>query len=411
MTMDEEVSSDQPRSLRDLLRLTLTPDLGPVLIARLLEHFGTAATVLGKSSSALAAVRGIGSVKADAIARGLAASDELATTEIEACEQLGVRLISLADNEYPALLKTIPSAPPLLYIKGTLEPATLDQYPCAIVGSRNCTAYGIEQAERFGGFLGRSGITIVSGGAYGIDAAAHRGALRAQGRTIAVLGCGLAKCYPPEHKELFEEIAQHGAVVSELPLDTSPNPANFPARNRIISGMSLGVVVIEAQRRSGALITARLAAEDHAREVFALPGRVDSAASEGSLDLIKQGGAIMVTEPADVLAALESPARHHHEGTHEARYQADDPVMQAVLFDPQAGETQRTTHAPKAPSVPRIGVTPAQQAILDALSSSLTLDQLQSQTGRPVSELRGDLTVLEIQKMVVREGSVFRTRR
>ncbi len=393
---------------QDLLRLTLTPDLGPVLIYRLLETFGSAAAVLGKSSSAIASVRGIGSVKSDTISRGLAASADLATKELESCAALGVQLISHADPQYPALLKTIPSSPPLLYVKGTLDPTTLDQYPCAIVGSRNCTAYGIEQAERFGGFLGRSGITIISGGAYGIDAAAHRGALRAQGRTIAVLGCGLAKCYPPEHLQLFDEIAQHGAVVSELPLDTSPNPANFPARNRIISGMSLGVVVIEAQRRSGALITARLAAEDHAREVFALPGRVDSAASEGSLDLIKQGGAIMVTEPADVLNALESPARHHHAGTHEARYQADDPVTQAVLFSP---DSLPPTRPAKPPSTPRIGVTPAQQAILDALATSLTFDQLQSHTGRPVNELRSELTVLEIQKMIVREGPSFRAKK
>ena len=387
-----------------ILRLTLTPGLGPVLIQRLISQFGSAAHVLEQSAAAIAQVRGVGATKADLFLRGFGPSVARAEKELQLCDSLGVQLVTITEPAYPPLLAQIPTPPPLLYVKGTIDHLDRDRFPCAIVGSRKCTAYGIEQAERFAVNLARSGVTVVSGGAFGIDAAAHRATLRGPGRTIAVLGCGLANCYPAEHRQLFDDIAGHGAVISELPLETPPSAENFPARNRIISGLSLGVLVIEAQRRSGALITARLAAEDHGREVFALPGRVDSNASEGSLDLLKQGGAVMVTEPADVLAALESPARHLAEGTHAERFVGTDPIDGSPLFK------DATPSRPAATIEPAIGLTPGQSATLAALTSSLTLDQLQSSTGRAVSELRSDLTILEIRRLVVREGTTFRAR-
>jgi DNA processing protein len=214
---------------------------------------------------------------------------------------------------------------------------------------------------------------------------------------MAVLGCGLGHCYPPENAELFEKIAASGAVVSELPLNAPPHSDNFPSRNRIISGLSLGVLVIEAGHRSGALITARLAVEDHGREVMALPGRVDSQTCRGSLDLIKKGGAALVTDPGDVINALEGCAHHQHRGTHSARYApAQDLFVQ-------------TEAEPKPQSV--APVSQAHKAILDALAEPLTVDQLSAATGFEVGRLRTEITLLEVQRRVVREGPRLRRSR
>lgn len=399
--------------LRDLLQLTLTPGLGPVLIARLLQAFGSPAAVLGASAQELERVRGIGSGKSVLIVRGFREAAASVQAEVELADTLGIQLIGRAAAAYPPLLATIPDPPPLLYVRGELRAADLDRYPIAIVGSRACTAYGIEQAERFGGVLAGAGLTIVSGGARGIDTAAHRGALRAGGRTVAVLGCGLARCYPPENADLFSRIATgtegggdqgRGAVISELPLQTPPTAENFPGRNRIISGLSLGVVVIEASKRSGSLITARQAAEEHGREVMALPGRVDSPSSEGSHELIKQGGAALVTEPGDVLAILETPARHHFGGSHASRY-ADPGREPDPLFHPRGAEP--AGDAPPAHRVPEGAglLTPPQQSILSALSDPLTLDELARATGMAPAALRAEVTILEIQRRIGRAGT------
>jgi DNA processing protein len=379
-------------TMRDLLRLTLTPGLGPVLISRLLAVFGSPAAALAASAAELERIKGIGPGKSVAFVRGFKESGAHVDEELALAERLGVRIVPRGDLEYPPLLATINDAPPLLYVRGRIEPAGPDRYPMAIVGSRNATAYGIEQAERFAGVLGRAGLTIVSGGARGIDTAAHRGALRSAGRTVAVLGCGLAECYPPENQDLFERIAAGGgAVISELPLRTHPEADNFPARNRLISGISLGVLVIEAGKRSGSLITARLAAEDHNREVMAVPGRVDSAASWGTHELLKQGGAALVTEPGDVLNTLEAPARHSFNGAHTARY-----------ADPSRGDESLFEDGEAPAALPATGV---QRAILAALESPRTIDELIQATGLPASSLRAEITVLEIQKRVHRAGS------
>jgi DNA processing protein len=202
--------------------------------------------------------------------------------------------------EYPTLLAEIPDPPYILFCRGTTE--ARDALSVAIVGSRRCTLYGRQQAERLAGALARAGMTIVSGLARGIDAAAHRGAIEADGRTLAVLANGLGSIYPPEHKSLSEEVSQHGALLSELPIDFVPLPGLFPQRNRIISGLSLGVIVVEAARNSGALHTVRHAMEQ-GREVFAVPGRVDSLASEGCHALIRDG-VILVRHVDDILESL-----------------------------------------------------------------------------------------------------------
>ncbi len=375
-------------SVADILALTLTSGLGPVLLSRAVETLGSTEAVLGASAADLQRVRGIGEGKSRSIVKELRSARGRAEDEIARAESLGVRLLVKGQAGYPSLLAQIPAAPTLLYVLGSVEALGDGQYPVGIVGSRRCTHYGLEQAQRFAGVFADSGLVVVSGGARGIDTAAHRGALRSGGVTVAVLGCGLAHRYPPENVALFDSIAESGgAIVSELPLETAAASENFPARNRIISGLSLGVMLIEAGRRSGALITARLAGDDHGREVFAVPGRVDSKASEGVLDLLKEGGAALVTEPGDVIAALESPARHRHGGTHADRYgQVGEPDELGML-------------------------SPEQDQIRRALEEPRTVDEIAEVAGMEPSRVRVVLTGLEISGRVGREGSrlVWRT--
>jgi len=417
-------------ALLDLLRLAMTPGLGPVLIARALAEFGSARAVVDAGESGLRRVRGIGAEKARAIAAGFAGAAEAARRELDLAETLGVALVALGDPDYPPLLAEVPDPPPILYVLGAIEPAGADRYPVAIVGSRSCTVYGREQAARFAAHLGRHGLTVVSGGARGIDSAAHEGALAAGGRSIAVLGCGLAHRYPPDNAPLFDAIAAgRGALVSELPLGTPPASENFPARNRIISGLTLGVIVIEAGRRSGALITARHALEEHNREVFALPGRVDSPASQGSLDLLRAGAAALVVHPADVIEALESPARHLHIGTHADRFAAvrasedggpardggapgagtdagREPAARGLFA---AGGSAVRAGQPAAAATIGVGtaaLTESQRRLLAALTdAALSLDELARVTGAEPGALRSDLTILELARQVRRAGS------
>ncbi len=387
----------------DILRLTLTPGLGPILIARMLEKFGSAKAAIAASSAQIETIRGIGRTSAPKVAAGIQGSEPLAAAEAALAEKLGVQLLAYGSPGYPSLLAETPDAPPILYVRGQILADGPDQFAVGIVGSRECSAYGLEQSNRFAGVLARAGLTILSGGARGIDTAAHRGALTSGGRTIAVLGCGLAHCYPPENDKLFEQIAANGAVISELPLATAPQADNFPARNRIISGLSLGVLVVEAGQRSGALITARVAVEEHGREVMALPGRVDSPSSRGTLDLIKKGGAHLVTDPGDVIALLESQARHQHQGTHAARFAR--PATDGLFEDAEEAPAEPVTLA--APPLPDI-----HRAILEALSEPRTLDELCESTGLEPGRARTEVTLLEVQKRVARSGSrLVRTKR
>jgi DNA processing protein len=280
------------------LRLSNADNVGPVTFAKLLKHFGTIDGALGSSAGEMAKLDGIGSKTAERIASTRSKFDP--TAELELAEKLGVWIINLADERYPAALKRIYDPPAVLYIKGGLT--TSDNLCIAIVGSRRCSLYGQEQASRFAHLLGSTGFAICSGMARGIDTAAHQGALSGGGRTIAVQGCGLANIFPPENKKLFEQICESGACISELPLRYEPLAENFPPRNRIIAGLSLGTIVIEAGLNSGALITAKSALENN-REVMAVPGKIDSPLSRGSHQLIKQG-AKLVESVEDIMEAL-----------------------------------------------------------------------------------------------------------
>jgi len=383
---------------RELLQLILLPGLGSVRASGLLDEFGGSADrVLGASHAAWCAVHGIGRVTSEKARAGIPGVLGLVEEELDRMESAGVRGIAIGDPGYPSLLEELPDAPRLLFFRGSFGPSdgepTRDAYPVAIVGSRRCTQYGIEQAERFAGVLGRSGLTIVSGGARGIDTASHRGALRSGGRTVVVQGCGLGRAYPPENSDLFERIVSDGAgaIVSELPMLTVAQGKHFPARNRIISGLSLGVIVIEAGRKSGALITAGMAVESHGREVMVLPGRVDSESIAGSLGLLKRGCGAMVTEPGDVLEILEAPARFAHAGTHGDRYA--DPAAEPGLG---AGLMSQNEDA---------------EAVLRAIAAAGigggSLDGLHRATGLEVSRLRTAMTLLEISGRVKRVSGLF----
>ncbi len=283
--------------VEDLIRVGMVSGLGRARYKQLIERFGSWTQVMKASVGELMTVPHINAEIAGAIRR----SPELdAGAEIEAAQKLGVKLIAYTDPEYPANLRPIDDAPLLLYSMGTMEER--DRIAIAMVGARNCSFYGLSQAERLAYGLARAGFCIVSGLAYGIDAAAHKAALKAGGRTIAVLGSGLKNIYPPEHVALAKQIAEHGAVISELPLDTPPVASNFPPRNRIISGLSLGVVVVEARQASGALITARWAME-MGKEVYAVPGQINDPRSRGCHALLKDG-AKLVESIEDIVEEL-----------------------------------------------------------------------------------------------------------
>jgi DNA processing protein len=287
-----------PSSLRDHVRLACMTGIGPRMRRLLLERFGSPAGVFEADPADLRRISRLGPRVASEIASS--ASTTVAEEVIDLCAARGVEIIPEGAGCYPGLLSRIDDPPGLLFVRGTLEPR--DSLAVAIVGARHATAYGLKVAEQLAGGLARAGYTVVSGLARGIDAAAHRGALKAGGRTLAVLGSGVLAVYPPEHEDLAEEVAANGALISELPPRCEPNQATFPQRNRIVSGLSLGTVVVQASERSGALITARLAGEQ-GREVFAVPGAIDCRVSRGCHALIRDG-AKLVEHVDDILEEL-----------------------------------------------------------------------------------------------------------
>ena len=322
------MAKPQPNSvdIEKWLKLIRTDRVGPSTFAKFIKHFGSVDRALGASVSELAKIDGVGLKIAERIATTRAKFD--VTSELELAQKLGVWIISLDDKRYPPVLKQIYDPPPVLYIKGNLT--RQDNLCISIVGSRYCSLYGQEQSSRFAHFLSSAGFTICSGMARGIDTAAHQGALSAGGQTIAVQGCGLANIFPPENKKLFELIAESGACISELPLRYEPLSENFPPRNRIIAGLSLGTIVVEAGLNSGALITARAALE-YNREVMAVPGKIDSPLSKGAHQLIKQG-AKLIESVEDVTEALGYIGEQLQDHVSAAAAEASE-SMERSLFD------------------------------------------------------------------------------
>lgn len=361
--------SDQPDPrLLAALRLNLISGIGPRTQQALLARFETPQAVFGASEEALLDVEGIGPKLAAAIVA--ARHSKSAEREWARCRELGIHLIERGAESYPRPLSEIFDPPGVLYCRGAVEPR--DALAVAIVGSRRCTVYGRGQAEKLAGGLARAGVTIVSGLARGIDAAAHQGALAAGGRTLAVLGTGLDRIYPPEHVELARSVAQQGALLAETSLDQAPLPGMFPQRNRIISGLSMGVIVVEATRNSGALHTVRHAIEQ-GREVFAVPGRIDSLASEGCHDILRDG-ATLIRHVDDVLQAL-------------------GPMVAPVTT--AEGQTVRNAR--------ELSLEPQEREILELVTSDpVHVDEVLRGASIEPSRVLATLTVLEMRRLVRR---------
>ena len=362
--------------LRAYLKLHLADGVGAITFGKLVDAFGDVASAAAAGPAQWRRVEDVGPKKAKALAD---VTDELVDEEIAEAEKGGAQIVCLEDESYPAALKNIHDPPAVLYVRGRLTPA--DALAIGVVGARRCTHYGLEQAERFGRLLGRAGFTVVSGGARGIDSAAHRGALSGAGRTIAVMGCGLAGFYPSENRKLFEQIISEGrgALVSEIPMRRPVEGRNFPKRNRIISGLSLGVLIVEAARRSGSLITAR-EADEQGRAVFAVPGKADSPMSRGTNELIRDG-AILVQDLDDILEQLA-----------------------------EVGEKMRTEEeaAPAAPAMPQ-GLDETETNIVEALSEgALPLDDIIGRTGLQSGAAASAMTMLVLKGVVAQQpGNVF----
>lgn len=362
-----------PNQLRDHVRLACLPGVGARTRRELLARFGSPAAVLAASSGELAAIPGVGRRLARAAPgpADAAAADEL----LALCRERGVRIVLEGHDGYPPLLGRIADPPSLLFVRGSIEPC--DALAIAIVGSRHATAYGRRVAWQLAGGLARAGYTIVSGLARGIDAAAHRGALDAGGRTLAVLGSGVLNVYPPEHADLAVEVTARGALIGEAPPLAAPARGCFPQRNRIVSGLALGVVVVEAADHSGALITARLAGEQ-GREVFAVPGPIDSRMSRGCHALLRDG-ARLVQGIDDVLEELGPLC--------EAATAADGREVRSPA-ELHLGDVERQVLA-------------ACDAEIDATRTA-SIDDVAAASGLATSQVLATLGVLEMRRVIRR---------
>lgn len=367
-TEDDAAPEDDDRELIDVIRLNLVPGVGPRTYQLLLDRFETPSAILAASIPELQQVCNVGPKLAMSIVTH--GTEQAAREELSRIRAAGVSILVRDRDGYPPALSRIPDPPTVLYCQGELRQS--DQLAVAIVGSRHCTAYGRQQANRLAQALARAGITVVSGLARGIDAEAHKGALEAGGRTIAVCATGLNTVYPPEHVELADLTKKQGCLLTESPMDQTPKSGLFPQRNRIISGLSLGVVLVEAGRNSGALHTARHAMEQN-RDVFALPGRVDSEASLGCLDLIRDG-ATLIRGVDDVLQAL------------------------GPLVAPVQRSTSETVRKPA-----ELQLSEQERLILNLVSAEpAPIDEVVRQAGIETSRVLSTLTVLEMRRLVKR---------
>ena len=359
--------------------LKSVPGIGNLLFRRLLERFSHPEKVLAASQGSLMAVQGISPKLARAILNHKMPVHVL--DDMKAARQSGFTISTFADEDYPALLRHIPDPPPLLYVYGELPQGERN---VAVVGSRSATYYGLETTFNICRNLAQQGITVVSGMARGIDTRAHQGAMDGGGKTVAVMGCGLGKVYPRGSEVLYHKIAQNGAVVSEFPVGSEPEARHFPVRNRIISGMCLATVVVEAAHKSGSLITANLAAEQ-GREVFAVPGSVESHKSTGTNRLIKQGAGL-VENAGDILDAL---ALAWNAPQAQSATAGDDPLED----DPISLE----------------GLAEEEKTVLEALGPyPIHIDVLVQRLGMPVGGLSAALLQLELKGLVRQEpGKLF----
>jgi DNA processing protein len=375
---------------REWLALTLTPGVGTNYFVRLLARFETPGAVLRASEVELADV--VGPKRAQNIRQYRELTD--VAGQEKRLAQYEAQLITMDDPAYPVLLAEVYDPPLVLFCRGALHQA--DQHAVAIVGTRHPTAYGLRMARQLGYDLAARGITVVSGLAEGVDGAAHEGALEAGGRTIAVLGCGVDVVFPAVHAELMHQITQRGSVVSSFEMGVKPSRGHFPYRNRIISGLSLATVVVEAPPGSGSLITARNAAEQ-GREVFAVPGQVGQRNSLGPHSLLREGARLVETVD-DILTELELPmaARVAPRAKVIAAVPEDDMVPEALV----PARAQAPRRAPVA-SPPRPNITDVEKDVMSVLNPDGSfVDEIALACRIPVSEALSSLTMLELKGLV-----------
>lgn len=385
------------------LWLAAKEELTALVKNQLLDRFGTPEHLYAMSRAELISSTGLTKRQVDVLSDK---SMEWARAIAYDCETLGISIVTLADAEYPSILRRIPDPPLVLYVKGRLP--DLEQTPgIGIVGTRKATPYGLMAAEHFGYGLAKAGCTVVSGMALGADGAAARGTLKAGGKTIAVLAGGLNICYPPEHNFLMGDILLSGAVISENPPGTPHDGFRFPIRNRIISGLSRGVLVVEAPLRSGALITARLAL-DQGREVFAVPGAINAPGSAGCNRLIRDGEAALVTEPRDIIGELgvfpqqmAEPVWDEPEDAGEEEKPSDlwDKILQKKTEEPPAAQTVSAPHPVPAE------LSDEQKQIVQAVADGAdTPEGILEVTDLPASRVMTALTMLELDGVLAREN-------
>ncbi len=382
--------------------LTLLLGAKSIELDLLLNAFGSAEEVYRKTKGELISLGGLKPETVNLIIRSRSLDD--AKKEIENCRRLGVRLVTSYDEDFPVRLLNIYCPPHILYVRGEL--GNIDEELCiSVVGTRNCSEYGVGAARFFGQGLAGLGVTVVSGGARGIDTAALRGANEAYGRTIAVMGCGVNVVYPPENKGFFKEIEKNGAIISEFPLSTSPLPGNFPIRNRIISGLSQGVLVVEAPEKSGALITARNALEQ-GRDIYVVPGRITSRRSEGSNNLIKEG-AYLVTNADDIVRQYryfipvmrENLKRRLMEYEREPRENAEPKTEERVSKE-EVRKAVLSEEPPKK-TVPLEKYEGAERDVLSLLTQSdMTPDEMLVNLNISAPELNTALITLEMEGII-----------
>ncbi|VFQ45267.1 DNA-processing protein DprA [Desulfoluna butyratoxydans] len=362
------------------------PGVGNLLFKRLIQAFGSPEKVFESDAKSLVRVDGISHRLAETI-RTHRLSDR-ARRSHDRARDAGVTLLPLTHGDYPRLLATIHDPPPLLQVSGHLDP---ESAMVALVGSRKATSYGLKNASDLAGELAGSGFTVVSGLARGIDTAAHKGALAAQGHTVAVLGCGLGRVYPPENRRLADAIACSGALISEFDYDSPPEAHHFPMRNRIISGLSLGTVVVEASLKSGSLITARCAADQN-REVFAVPGHIRASQSTGTHHLIREG-AKLVASSADI---TEEFAAHIHAAEKSTPTPRD-------LCDSASGQN------PKKPDLSKFSLDHEEISVLKVLDLYPShIDDILQNVPMGAGRLSAVLLSLELKGVVVRSpGKLF----
>ena len=364
--------------ITDWIELNMTPGIGPRAAAKLLERFGSAEAVYGATRAELELLRLVPEAVESIIARDLRSRAE---AEMSAVRKLGGDILLLDDGVYPASLREIYDPPIVLYVKGAWSECW-DQPCVGVVGSRKCSTYGQNAALMLSRDLAQRGVTIVSGFARGIDAAAHRGALEAGGRTVAVMGTGIDQVYPRDHLKLASEILDAGgSLVTQFPLGTPPVSENFPYRNRIISGLSLGVLVVEASEYSGSLITARLAMEQN-REVFAVPGNITSRNSFGTNYLIKGAGAKLIQQWQDIASELP-------------------PQIAANLLPPPFGPKTEKGMSDRLSLVPQ-GLTRAETSVFRLLTpdTPMHIDLLIEKSKLRMSDLTSVLLSLEIKDLI-----------